>query len=235
MTGTPGTPRAGGLEIIRACVFDAYGTLFDVASAARALKDELGPRWEGIAAVWRQKQVEYTWLRSLMSDYADFRTVTADALDYALATHNLNDPALTARLMGLYDQLEAYPEVPAVLTRLKAAGMQTAILSNGSPAMLASAVSNAGLQPLLDDVLSVDSLRIYKPDQRVYALASERFGLEPGEIAFFSSNGWDAAGAAHFGFRVVWVNRFGQPRERLPAPPEAEVTNLTQAAELIAP
>lgn len=235
MTDLTAAPPAGGLDGVRACVFDAYGTLFDVSAAARHLQDDLGPAWEGVSALWRQKQLEYTWLRSLMRDYADFRVVTADALDYALATHGITNRALTEQLLALYDRLDAYAEVPDVLSRLRAAGKQTAILSNGSPDMLASAVKNAGIGALLDDSLSVDGLRIYKPDPAVYALATERFGLQPHQIAFFSSNGWDAAGAASFGFRVVWVNRFNQRRERLPAQPEAEVRTLTEAATLIAP
>lgn len=219
---------------VKACVFDAYGTLFDVAAAARGLRDEIGPQWEALAALWRDKQLQYTWLRSLMGRYDEFRVVTAEALDYALTTLKVEADSddLRRRLLDLYDHLEAYPEVPAVLTALRSAGCSTAILSNGSPRMLAAAVETAGLGALLDDVLSVDPLKVYKPDPRVYQLALDRFSGAPQDIAFFSSNGWDAAGAAAFGFRVVWVNRFGQPQERLPAHPEVEVATLAAAPHL---
>lgn len=216
------------LRSVRVCVFDAYGTLFDVAAAARHLSGELGDSWEPLAETWRTKQLQYTWLRSLMGRYADFHTVTRDALDYALASVGRNgDEALAGRLMALYERLDAYPEVPGLLHALKAAGKQTAILSNGSPGMLRSAVDAAGIGDLLDDLLSVDTLQVYKPHPDVYALATSRFGVVPAEVAFFSSNGWDAAGAAAFGFRVVWVNRFGQAVERLPARPEVELTDLS--------
>jgi len=218
---------------VKACVFDAYGTLFDVAAAARHLRDTLGADWERLSAVWRTKQLEYTWLRSLMGRYADFRQVTADGLDFALATvGRQGEDDLRRRLLDLYDRLDAYPEVPAVLDALRAAGKQTAILSNGSPDMLASAVGGAGLTGRLDDVLSVDGLRIYKPHPDVYALATRRFDCAPSEIAFFSSNAWDVAGASEFGFRVLWVNRFAQPRECLPSGPEVELASLAEAPPL---
>lgn len=215
------------LRPVRVCVFDAYGTLFDVAAAARALSGDLGERWEPLAEVWRTKQLQYTWLRSLMGRYADFHAVTRDGLDYALASLGLSgDSALADRLMALYERLDVYPEVPGLLRDLKDSGRQTAILSNGSPGMLRSAVEAAGIADLLDDLLSVDTLQVYKPHPDVYALATSRFGVAPSDVAFFSSNGWDVAGAAAFGFRVVWVNRFGQSVERLPAGPEAEVADL---------
>jgi len=224
MTGTTADFRG-----VRACVFDAYGTLFDVSSAARHLSAEIGPPWETLAATWRDKQLQYTWLRSLMRAYADFRQVTAEALDFAMESMGLDDADLRGRLLALYDRLDCYEEVPDVLTGLRGSGRKTAILSNGSPDMLKAALDHAGIGDLLDEVLSVDALRIYKPDPRVYQLAAERLGVAPEETAFFSSNAWDAAGAAYFGFRVVWCNRFGQARERLPATPETEVTDLRQA------
>lgn len=219
---------------IKACVFDAYGTLFDVAAAARHLQDELGADWQQLSAIWRTKQLEYTWLRSLMGAYVDFRQVTRDGLDFALDTLGRQDPGLRDRLLALYDRLDCYEEVPAMLDALRASGKQTAILSNGSPDMLASAVDNAGLAERLDAVLSVDGLRIYKPAPEVYALATTRFSCRPEEIAFFSSNAWDVAGAAQFGFRVLWVNRFGQQPERLPAGPEVTLTTLAEAPALFA-
>jgi 2-haloacid dehalogenase len=220
----PAAPLAGAR--IRACVFDAYGTLFDVRAAAAAEREALGDAMQPLAELWRRKQLEYSWLRSLMGAYADFWQVTGEALDYALAALGRAEPALRARLMELYLRLSAYPEVPAVLRRLGRAGMARAILSNGSPAMLAAAVSNAGIAAELSAVLSVDGLKLYKPDPRVYQLAVDRLGVGKAEICFLSSNGWDVAGAAHFGFRAVWVNRFGDPAERLPGRPAASIPDL---------
>lgn len=221
------------LAPIDACVFDAYGTLFDVHSAAARCRDALGDRADRLSALWRQKQLEYTWLRSLMGRHADFAQVTAEALDYALAAVGSADPDLRRRLLDMYRRLDAFGEVPEVLGRLRRAGLPTAILSNGSPAMLDSAVGSARLGDLLDTVLSVESVGIYKPHPSVYRLAVDRLGVPAGRICFLSSNGWDAAGAAQFGFRVVWVNRYGQPPERLPAGPEALLEDLSGLPALL--
>ncbi len=217
---------------IKACVFDAYGTLFDVHSAVGKYRDRLADP-DGVSALWRQKQLQYTWLRSLMARYEDFSTVTAQALDFALESFQVNDANLRADLVQAYLELEAYAEVPAMLRALKAKGIRTAILSNGSPKMLAAAVRASGLEAALDAVISVHDLRIYKPDQRVYALASDHFGLPPEAVSFQSSNAWDANGAAVFGFKVVWVNRFAQAPERLPGNPTVELRDLTGLAELV--
>jgi 2-haloacid dehalogenase len=211
---------------IDACVFDAYGTLFDVAAAAARCRDDLHGKADALAEVWRLKQLQYTWLRSLMRRYVDFTQVTGDALDYALAAVGIDDPPLRERLMALYMELDAYPEVPEMLRRLRAGGLKTGILTNGSPLMIDAAVASAGIGELLDAVLTVDPLGIYKPDPSVYRLATERFDLPVERIAFMSSNAWDAAAAADFGMTVVWVNRFGQPPERLPGRPSAELTSL---------
>ena len=219
------TPPA--LAPIDACVFDAYGTLFDVHSAAAACRDALGDKADALSALWRQKQLEYTWLRSLMGAHGDFAAVTADGLDYALRHVGLDDPGLRRRLLDVYRRLQAFPEVPATLAALRRAGFKTAILSNGTPEMLTSAVTHAGISPLLDHLLSVEEVGIYKPHPSVYALAVERLGVAAERICFLSSNGWDAAGAACFGFRVLWVNRYRQPREVLPAGPEAEIADLS--------
>ncbi len=215
---------------IKACVFDAYGTLLDVHAPAAALAAELGEAGDALSAQWRAKQLEYTWLRSLMGHYADFAQVTADALDYALAAHGLSGSPVRGRLLALYTSLAAYPDAAACLEALKAAGARTGILSNGSPAMLSAAVTTAKLGGLLDYILSVDTVRIYKPSPEVYKLAPNAFGVEPGEIAFVSANGWDCAGAAAFGFRVIHVNRFHQGDERLGTAPEAHVGSLSEAA-----
>ena len=217
---------------IDACVFDAYGTLFDVAAAAARCRDDLHGKADQLAEVWRLKQLQYTWLRSLMRRYVDFTQVTGDALDYALAAVGIDDPPLRERLMALYMELDAYPEVPEMLRRLRAGGLKTGILTNGSPKMIDAAVASAGIGDLLDAVLTVDPLGIYKPDPSVYQLTPDRFGVPVERIAFMSSNAWDAAAAADFGMTVVWVNRFGQPPERLPGTPVAELTSLEALPEL---
>jgi len=218
---------------IKAAVFDAYGTLFDWASAADRARDVLGDRAGPLAELWRQKQLQYTWLRSLMGRHADFWQVTGEALDFALESMGLADPALRARLMGLYERVDAYPEAAGVLGRLRAAGKRTAILSNGAPRMLAEAAAHAGLAPLLDAVLSVEEVGVYKPHRSAYQLAATRLGLWPGEILFASANGWDAWGAKASGLRVAWCNRGGQPRERLTEPPDAEVRSLSEVPGLM--
>jgi 2-haloacid dehalogenase len=219
---------------ISACVFDAYGTLFDVHSAVARGGAALGDKAAAVSQLWRQKQLEYTWLRSLMGAHADFRQVTRDGLDYALVAYGVDDPALAERLMALYLTLEAYPDVAPCLEALRAAGFATAILSNGEPAMLDAAVTSAGLTELLDAVLSVEEVGIFKPDKRVYQLAVDRLKVPAEGICFVSTNAWDAAGAAFFGFRVAWMNRFGQRPERLPGAPAAVIGGLDELPALLA-
>lgn len=217
-------------------VFDAYGTLFDVAGAARvaaASDSRLAGLWPRLADDWRRKQLEYTWLRSLMRDHADFATVTAEALDWAMEAAGLEDAALRTRLLALYDELPAYPEVPAMLAAVQARGLPRAILSNGTPAMLASATRAAGVASLLDAVLSVEDLGIYKPDPAVYALVTARFNVAPADVLFVSSNGWDVAGASAFGFRTLWVNRMGAPVDRLPGRPDHIARDLSSLTDLL--
>jgi 2-haloacid dehalogenase len=221
------------LSGIKACVFDAYGTLFDFASAARRCRDVLGDDVERLTVLWRDKQLQYTWLRSLQGRHADFWQVTGDALDYALATSRIDQPGLRARLMDLYLTLDAFPEVPGVLAALKQAGLRTAVLSNGSPAMLDSVVRNAGLEALLDDVLSVEQVGVYKTHPKVYQLAVDRLGVPAASIAFQSSNAWDAYAASAFGMRVVWCNRYGQQPERLPGRPDHEIKTLAELPALV--
>ena len=214
---------------VRACVFDAYGTLFDFASAAAHCADVLGDRTAPLTALWRDKQLQYSWLRSLQGRYVPFRKVTADALDYALAAHAIADPALRARLLALYDTLDPFPEVPAVLGHLAARGYRLAILSNGSPDMLAPLVDRPGIREHLAAVMSVDEVGIFKTSPFVYRHAAERLGLDPAQICFFSSNGWDAWAAADFGMRVMWCNRAGLPPERLPGTPDLTLSTLADA------
>jgi 2-haloacid dehalogenase len=218
---------------IGACLFDAYGTLFDVHAAVgtetQALGDTAGP----MSQTWRQKQLQYTWLRSLMGAHADFWQVTGDALDYAMSAHGIADDALRERLMTAYLTLDTYPEVPDALRRLQAAGVRIGILSNGSPDMLRAAVDGAGLGDLLDPVLSIEEVGIYKPDPRVYQLGVDRTEVAAARICFVSANAWDVAGGAHFGYRVAWINRFAQPPECLPGRADAEVATLDEVARLL--
>ena len=225
---------------ISTCIFDAYGTLFDVTAAARTAaaepgREALAALWPRLAEDWRRKQLEYSWLRTVMGRHADFRTVTADALDWALEAAGLADAGLRDRLLALYRDLAAYPEVPAVLAALKRRGLATAILSNGSPDMLAAAVHSAGIGGLLDDVLSVESVGVFKPDPRVSGQVAERFGPAPDAVLCVSANGWDAAGAAAYGFRTAWVNRAHLPVDRLPARPHHVVADLTPIPDLARP
>jgi 2-haloacid dehalogenase len=221
------------MNAVGACLFDAYGTLFDVGSAAAACRDLLGDRWAVIAAAWRDKQLDYTWLRAAQGRHADFARVTADALDFTLAQFGIEDRALAERLLRLYRRLACYPEVPDCLRRLRRAGIRTAILSNGTPDMLAELVQGAGLDDLFDDILSVEEVGVFKPHPDVYRLAVDRLGLPAHEIMFLSSNGWDAHGASAFGLRVIWCNRTGQPPEHLPGRPEAEIRSLAELPELL--
>jgi 2-haloacid dehalogenase len=224
---------ATALSGIRACVFDAYGTLFDYASAAAGCRDVLGDRIGPLTALWRDKQLQYSWLRALQGRHVDFRQVTGDALDFALETLGLDDPPLRARLMSLYRTLDTFPEVPAMLERLKAAGLKTAILSNGSPDMLDTAVNKAEIGDLLDAVLSVELVGVYKPHPKVYQLAVDRLAVPANAISFQSSNAWDAYAASAFGMRVVWCNRYGQRPERLPGKPDREIASLEELPALV--
>jgi len=221
------------LRGVQGCVFDAYGTLFDFAAAARNCRDVLGDDIDRLTALWRDKQLQYTWLRAAQGRHADFWQVTGDALDFALETLGLTKPDLRDRLMSLYLTLDPFPEVSSVLARLKAAGLQTAILSNGSPAMLDAAVKAAKLETLLDAVLSVEEVGVYKPHPKVYQLAVDRLGIPASAISFQSSNAWDAYAASAFGMKVVWCNRYGQRRERLPGSPDREIRSLTELPALV--
>jgi 2-haloacid dehalogenase len=225
----PHRPLSG----VRACVFDAYGTLFDFASAARSCADVLGDAVERVSVLWRDKQLQYTWLRAAQGRHADFWQVTGDALDFTLETLGLQRPELRERLMRLYLALEVFPEVPDVLARLRRAALKTAILSNGTPAMLDAAVDHAGLGAMFDAVLSVEEVGAFKPDPRVYGLAVDRLGLPAAAIAFQSSNAWDAHAASAFGMQVVWCNRYGQRRERLPGAPDCEIATLADLPALV--
>lgn len=221
------------LEGIQACVFDAYGTLFDYASAAARCGDVLGEKLEPLNNLWRRKQLEYTWLRALQQRHVGFWEVTGDALDFALDTLGIADDRLRKRLMDLYLTLDAFAEVPETLRQIKAAGLKTAILSNGSPAMLEAAVDHAGIAHLLDLVLSVEEIGTYKPHRHVYQFAVDRLGVPATRISFQSSNAWDAYAASAFGMRVVWCNRYAQRPERLPGKPDREIRTLGDLPALV--
>ncbi len=194
-------------------VFDAYGTLFDVHAAASHHSESLGPKWQQLSEIWRTKQLEYTWVHAAAGRHDTFWNLTIQGLDFAIASVGGVPDGLRDRLLEAYRTLEAYPEVPEVLSNLKAAGAKLAILSNGETEMLDAAVRSAGLAEMFDALLSVESVGIFKPSMKVYALATDRFGVAPSDISFQSSNRWDIAGANVFGFETVWINRAGRPDE----------------------
>jgi 2-haloacid dehalogenase len=226
-------PKNSLIKGIKACVFDAYGTLFDVHSAVEKHRNRFGDIADQVSKTWRSKQLEYTWLRSLMGCHADFWRVTRDALDFTFEMHRIDDPDLHRDLMEAYLKIDCYPEVPEALSILKGRGFKLAILSNGTPSMLEAAVKSAGIENLIEKNFSVEAVGIFKPDPRVYQIAVDGLNVNSEEILFQSSNAWDAAGASAFGFNVAWVNRFGQSEERLPGRPTVEIKNLIQLPGLI--
>ncbi|MET1028213.1 MAG: haloacid dehalogenase type II [Dongiaceae bacterium] len=233
---SPETVGATGVKpVIKAVLFDAYGTLFDIHAPAAALAKQLGPVAHDVSRLWRQKQLEYTWTLSLRGRYRCFWDLTAEALDVALATHGLKQNRQQRNeLLASYRHLVAYPEVHGLLQTLRQAGIRTALLSNGDPDLLAELTASAGLTDLLDAAISVASLGIYKPDQRVYRHGLDRLGLQtPHGCAFVSSNAWDAAGAVQFGLNVFWVNRSNQPLEYKLDQTTTILSDLTPLAGLI--
>ncbi len=223
---------------ITACVFDAYGTLFDVAAAARVAAEQPGQEdlaavWPKLATDWRAKQLQYTWLRAVTGDHVSFWDVTTDALDWAMEAAGLDDPVLRETLRALYWELPAYNEVPKMLATLKADGMTTAILSNGSPDMLEGAVAFGGVGLWLDEVISVEDVGVFKPSHAVYNLVESRLGKAKENVLFVSANGWDAACATSYGFQTAWINRAGEPTDRLPGKPAHVLSDLTTLPELV--
>ncbi len=224
---------------VTTCIFDAYGTLFEVAAAARIAakepgREEFAAKWPQVAADWRAKQLQYTWLRAVSDTHTDFWQVTQDGLDYALEAAGLATADLRKRLLALYFELAAFPEVPKMLKQLKKDGLCTGILSNGSPEMLGGAVKSAAIGDSLDKVLSVQSVGVFKPHKSVYDMVGQHFSCQPDQVLFISSNGWDAAYAAHYGFHTVWVNRAQDPMDRLPSQPSYSMPDLTGIPELAA-
>jgi len=224
------TNPLAGIEI---CVFDAYGTLYDFNSAVARHRAAIGAKADALSEMWRLKQIQYTWLRNGMGDYAPFWQVTGEALDHCLAAQGIADPSVREKLMGAYLALDPFPEVPAMLDRLRGAGIRCAILSNGNPAMLEPMVEASGLADRFEAVLSVDAARVFKVDPRTYALVEARCDVKPEKVCFLSSNCWDAHGAARFGFNVVWVNRAGAPDDNLPGQPTAQVKDLSFLPSLL--
>jgi 2-haloacid dehalogenase len=217
---------------IRAFVFDAYGTLFDVHAAIARHRAAAGPEADRFSEIWRAKQLEYAWMLSAAGHYVDFWTLTERALDYAFARVPSVDKALRATVLDAYFKLDAFPDARAALSALKAKGLKTAILSNGNPRMLDGAVTAAGIGSDLDAVLSVDPIRIYKPQPAVYALVTDTFKIAPADVAFVSSNRWDVMGATAFGFKCMWVNRANLPDEYPEFAPVKVVRDLADLAKL---
>lgn len=220
------------------CIFDAYGTLFDVMSAARMLAnekayDKFSKYSEKVSNTWRIKQLEYTWLRNIMDDYSDFWQITKDGLDFALEESQIQNTQLRNRLLDLYWNLSAYSEARGVLIALKSNNIRTGILSNGSRDMLDSAVKSANLNDNLDVVLSIDKIKIYKPDPKVYQMVLDHFNCTKGDVLFISSNGWDISGASKFGFKTLWVNRNFNPQDRLNFKPWKIVNNLSTIPSIV--
>lgn len=218
--------------LLTTCVFDAYGTLFDVNAAARTAANEPNQEtfkevWPSVSNLWRMKQLQYTWLRSMTRSYLDFWTVTQDSLDYSLEAHGLHENFdLKDRLLALYWELQPYPEVSSVLQKLKTKGIKTAILSNGSPEMLSAAVKSSNLFDVIDEIISVEKVKIFKPSSLVYEQVENVIECSKSEVLFVSSNCWDIAGAAGFGFETAWVNRLKEPIDRLPDKPAHILRNL---------
>ena len=218
---------------IKACVFDAYGTLFDVHSPVGRVAEKLGDKADAVSDMWRLKHLSYSWLRALMGEYVPFWQVTGEALDYALAANGIDNPELRDELLNLYLTLDAYDDARVALAGLKSQGQMTAILSNGSPDMLAAAVNHSGLDKHLDHVLSVAEVGIYKPDARVYQLVVDRMGVQPNEVCFVSANTWDAQAAANFGFQAARIDRFGLIDENIPGKPSLMLDNLADLLKVV--
>jgi 2-haloacid dehalogenase len=223
-------PRLTDIEM---CVFDAYGTLFDLHSAVARHRAAVGPKADALSEMWRSKQIQYTWLRNSMGDYAPFWQVTGEALDHCLAAQGIADPSVREKLMSAYRTLDPYPEGAATLDRLRRAGVRCAILSNGNPGMLEPMVQASGLADRLEAVLSVDAVKVFKVDPRTYSMVEARCGVKPAKVCFLSSNCWDAHGAARFGFNVVWVNRASAPDDNLPGKLAAQVKDLSFLPSLL--
>ena len=220
------------MKDIKAIVFDAYGTLFDVNSAAEKCKGKIGDKWEGFANFWRTTQLEYTWLRSLMNRHKNFWQVTDDSLDKSMKVFKI-DVSMKNELLDLYKVLSSYPEVKAVLKSLRAKEYKLAVLSNGTPALLNELIRSNSLEDIFDDIFSIEKVGIYKPDTKVYAMPVEKYQIRSEEIAFLSSNTWDVSGGGNYGYNAIWVNRNNNIFDNLDYKPKNEVNNLTQLLDIV--
>ena len=220
------------MENVKAIIFDAYGTLFDVNSAAEKCKDKIGDNWEGFANFWRTTQLEYTWLRSLMDRHKDFWQVTKDSLDKSMRTFNI-DPSMRNELLNLYKILSPYKEVPETLKTLKEKKFKLAILSNGTPSLLDELVKSNHLNNLFDDIFSIEQVGVYKPSSRVYDMPIKKYNINKSEVAFLSANTWDVSGGGNYGYQSIWVNRNNNIFDNLDFRPKYQITDLNKLIQLL--
>ena len=220
------------MKNIKAIIFDAYGTLFDVNSAAEKCKDKIGAKWEGFSNFWRTTQLEYTWLRSLMGRHKDFWQITEDSLDKSMKTFDI-DSSMKSELLNLYKVLSPFKEVPETLKKLKEKNFKLAILSNGTPSLLAQLVKNNNMDDLFDDLFSIEEVGIYKPDSKVYDLPIKKYKIEKSQVAFLSANTWDVSGGGNYGYQSIWVNRNNNIFDILDYKPINQIKNLSEIINLI--
>jgi 2-haloacid dehalogenase len=220
------------MKDIKAIVFDAYGTLFDVNSAAEKCKSKIGDKWEGFANFWRTTQLEYTWLRSLMKRHKDFWQITEDSLDKSMKAFKI-DSSMKSELLNLYKVLSPYPEVKEVLKKLKEKECRIAILSNGTPTLLNELVKSNNLENIFDDIFSIEEVGIYKPDSKVYDIPIKKYQIKADKVAFLSANTWDVSGGGNYGYNAIWVNRNNNIFDNLDFKPKREINNLTQLLDIV--
>ena len=220
------------MKNVKAIIFDAYGTLFDVNSAAEKCKDKIGDKWEGFANYWRTTQLEYTWLRSLMKRHKDFWQITEDSLDKSMNAFNINK-SMRSELLNLYKTLNTFPEVKDVLNKLKERNYKLAILSNGTPSLLNELVKSNNIENIFDDIFSIEDVGIYKPDSRVYDIPTKKYQIEKNEVAFLSANTWDVSGGGNYGYNAIWVNRNNNIFDNLDYKAKNEVKNLNHLLDII--
>ena len=220
------------MKNIKAIIFDAYGTLFDVNSAAEKCKDKIGDKWEGFANYWRTTQLEYTWLRSLMKRHKDFWQITEDSLDKSMNAFNINK-SMRSELLNLYKTLNTFPEVKDVLNKLKERNYKLAILSNGTPSLLNELVKSNNIENIFDDIFSIEDVGIYKPDSRVYDIPTKKYQIQKNEVAFLSANTWDVSGGGNYGYNAIWVNRNNNIFDNLDYKAKNEVKNLNHLLDII--
>ena len=220
------------MENVKAIIFDAYGTLFDVNSAAEKCKDKIGDKWEGFANFWRTTQLEYTWLRSLMDRHKNFWQITEDSLDKSIKVFNI-DPSMRNELLNLYKILSPYKEVPETLKTLKGKKFKLAILSNGTPSLLDELVKSNHLDNLFDDIFSIEQVGVYKPSSRVYDMPIKKYNINKSEVAFLSANTWDVSGGGNYGYQSIWVNRNNNIFDNLDFRPKYQITDLNKLIQLV--